>query len=169
MTGKEAALSNSITVGQSTPINNYVSSTYDGTKEIMTLTSSSISSKIVYYDSEITFSENGEFSYALFVYYPADTTNQNFKTSAFQGTGMWAWNDMNKNKLGLELWPDFVPTVPDSVNIGTYFPFVVAGSYYVDRLAYKELWLERNGSSTTQVDSTVTSTSFDCKWKFSKK
>jgi len=169
MVGKEASLSNTVTVGQASPVNTYVSSTYDGTKEILTITSSSIATKIVYYDSEITFSEKGDFSYALFVYYPADTTNQNFKTSAFQGTGMWTWNDMDKNKVGLQLSPDYVPTVPDSVNVGTYFPFVVGGTYYVDRLASKELWLKRSGSQTTQVDSTVISQTFECNWKFEKK
>lgn len=169
MMGKEASLSNTVAVGQATPVNSYVSSTYDGTKEIMTITSSAITTQLVYYDSEITFSEKGDFSYALFVYYPADTTNQNFKTSAFQGTGMWAWNDMDKNKLGLQLTPDYVPTVPDSVNVGTYFPFVVGGNYYIDRLASKELWLKRSGSQTTQVDSTVMSQTYECSWKFEKK
>jgi len=169
MVGKEAGLSYSIAVGQGTPNNIYVSSAYDGSKEIMTITASAISTKILYYDSEIKFSENGEFNYSLFVYYLTDTVNQEFKTSAFQGTGMWAWNDMDKTKLGIQLTPDFLPTVPDSVDLGTYFPFVVAGSYYIDRLSSKELWLRRNGSKTTQIDSTVVSQSFDCNWKFDKK
>lgn len=169
LVGKEASLGNSVVVGQTPPVNFYVASTYDGTKEIMTITSTNITTKIVYYDSEITFSEKGDFSYSLFVYYLTDTVNQVFKTSAFQGTGTWVWNDMDKNKLGLQLIPDHLPIVPDSVNIGTLFPFEVEGNYYLDRLASKELWMKRNGTRTTQIDSTVTTTSFDIKWSFQKK
>ncbi|MCX7768135.1 MAG: hypothetical protein N2110_03810 [Flavobacteriales bacterium] len=169
LVGKEAVLGNSVLVGQAPPVNYYVASTYDGTKEIMTITSNNITTKMVYYDSEITFSEKGDLSYSLFIYFLSDTLNQVFKTAAFQGTGTWVWNDMDKNKLGLQLIPDHLPIVPDTLNMGTLFPFELAGNYYLDRLSNKELWMKRSGTRTTQIDSIVTTTSFEIKWSFQKK
>lgn len=120
------------------------------------------------YDFNISFDVDGSYKYTFNVYRPTGNSNDPYDNSVYVTTGVWAWLDQGKNKMGLSLSDDFQPMVPDSLNPGTLFPYAVNGSYEVDRLASDELVLKRSGQFTTTIDTVITNTTFDGTFTFGR-
>lgn len=120
------------------------------------------------YDFDITFDVDGTYQFTFNVYRPTGNSNDPYDNNVYVATGVWAWLDQGKDKLGLSLSNDFQPMIPDTLNPGTLLPYVIDGSYEVDRLASDELVLKRNGQFTTTIDTVITNTTFDGTFTFGR-
>ena len=120
------------------------------------------------YDFKVTFNEDGTYQYTLNVYRATGNSNQPYQNYVYITTGVWAWLDQGKDKLGLSLTSDFQPSIPDTLDAGTLLPYSVDGAYNIDRLASDELVLKRNGQYTTTIDTVVTNTTYTGTFTFGR-
>ena len=161
----DASNSGSISLSTITVNGNYAG----GSENIIINTgSSSFNTLVRKYDFDITFDEEGAYKYTLNIYRPTGNANQPYQNYVYISTGVWAWLDQGKDKLGLSLSSDFQPEIPDTLNPGTLLPYNVDGSYLVDKLASDEVVLKRAGQFTTTIDTVVTNTTFDGTFTFGR-
>lgn len=169
MTDKNVTITDASNSGSISLSTITVNGVYNGENENVYINDDGVLSTLIRkYDFDITFNEDGTYEYTLNLYRPTGNQNQPYQNYVYITSGVWAWLDQGKDKLGLSLSSDFQPSIPDTLDVGTLMPYSVDGAYNIDRLASDELVLKRNGQFTTTVDTVVTNTTFDGTFTFGR-
>lgn len=140
---------------------------YNGQEETVHVNDgTSMVTRLFKYDFTITFNEDGTYSYTLNFYRPVG--GGLYQNNVYISTGVWAWLDQGKDKLGISLSTDYPTTAPDTLDAGTMMPYNIDGAYNIDRLASDELILKRTGQNTTTIDTIITNKTFDGTFTFGR-
>lgn len=167
---KNVTLTQGVTVGSQNPTSTTINGVYGGgTENIYVNTPPAAPLTYVRkYDFDLSFEVDGTFKYTFNVYRPTGNVNQPYQNYVYITTGVWAWLDQGKDKLGLSLSSDFQPEIPDTLNPGTMLPYIFDGAYNIDRLASDELILKRAGQFTSTVDTVVTNIVYNGTFTFGR-
>lgn len=169
LSSKSAILTNASNTGSTSLATVTVNGVYEGgTENVLTNTNGTLTTVVRKYDFSITFDETGRYTYTVNIFRPTGNQNSPYQNFVYTTTGVWAWMDQGKDKLGLSLSNDFQPDIPDTLDPQTLLPYNVNGSYNIDRLASDELVLKRIGQFTTTIDTVVTNTTFDGTFTFGR-
>ncbi len=165
---KNVTLSSAANAGSNVLTTETINGTYNGDVENVVVNTDSIITYVRKYDFDITFDEMGTYNYTVNIYRPTGNPNAPYLNSVYVTSGVWAWLDQGKDKLGISLSNDFNPEIPDSLNPNTLLPYQVSGAYMVDRLASDELVLKRSGQFTSSIDTITNTLTFDGVFTFGR-